>query len=120
MSSFKTEFSDWEKRIIGKWIFIEANEKEITLKKVKEFEKNKSGLTFLENGDFIFRRPSGYCGTPPITFSDHRGTWKKIENKILVTKHETWSGPQEGKFLIKEVNDSLLVMKYLNKKVGIK
>ena len=115
--SFHAQIIDWENKIIGKWTLSDANEKESVFYKTEEFEKNKPGFVFLENGDFIHYSFFGWCATPPLQYSSHKGSWVKIHDEILEIKFKNLDGINHSKIFIKYVSNDKLVIQMLNKKI---
>ncbi len=101
-----------EKEIIGKWVMVSSNEKELIFEKVPEFGSSKLGLAFYKNGNFINYMNSGFCGTPPKQFIEHPGTWKETDDKLIVANYKTWRGINKLRFFIKEVTESKLVLQF--------
>ena len=82
----------------------------ICYERVETLPANSPSIKFLKNGTLIERKNAGWCGTPPITYSDFSGKWqiKNINNlKIDVAylggmEHKTWK-------IINVTNDSLKI-----------
>lgn len=107
---------DWENKIIGKWTLTEANDTEAIFFKTDEFIKRKFGIAFLKNGEFIHYSFSGWCGTPPLHFSNNKGKWNKAHEQVLEVNYRMWNGIKEGQIFIKEVSeDSLIIQWSMNK-----
>ena len=100
----EAQVTEWEKGIIGKWTLTDSNDIESTLTRTEEFEMDKPGFAFFENGIFIFHVNSDFCGTKPVTLSNLSGNWKKIHNEILVAEFKNWNGLEEYKMFIKSVS----------------
>jgi len=115
-TNVEAQVTEWEKGIIGKWAFTDSNNIESTLIKTKEFEMDKPGFAFFENGSFIYHGNSGFCMTKPISFINFLGTWKKIHDEILVTEYKYWNGMKEYKLFVKSVNDNQLIIQFMKDK----
>ncbi|TRX16516.1 hypothetical protein [Flavobacterium franklandianum] len=65
-------------------------------------------MSFLAESQCI-ERSSGWCGTPPLTFSDLKGSWTKTEAVLIVTINNG-IGLQNIKWKIKTLDDKTLLM----------
>jgi hypothetical protein len=54
-------------------------------------------------------RSSGWCGTPPLSFMDFQGTWKRTDSSLIVTI-DNGLGMQNIKWVIKTLNDTTLIL----------
>ncbi len=108
-----------ENNIVGIWIYYpnSNNTEEEVWTKVKQFDLKKGGLEFKQNGELIVRMNAGSCGTPPITYKNHNGTWEKISDSIFILKHEFWGGISESEILIKKLNDHELIFESLENEI---
>ncbi len=107
-----------ENNIIGIWIYYpNSNNTEEVWTKVKQFDLKKGGLEFKQNGELIVRMNAGSCGTPPITYKNHKGTWEKVSDSIFILKHEFWGGISEREVLIKKLNDHELIFDILESEI---
>lgn len=43
------------------------------------------GFHFLEDGDMYERKNAGWCGTPPITCCDYKGTGSQNNSTLSIT-----------------------------------
>ena len=55
---------------------------------------NHPGYEFGEHGGLKVRK-SGWCGTPPATWSNHEGLWNLVDNRHLKICHTWRGGPRE-------------------------
>lgn len=87
--SFTPEIND---SIVGVWV-LEAYENDASyLSSKKVLEKDKPGYIFYENGKLLERKNSGWCGTPPISYSNFDGTWTKISTNLYEIEVGYWGG----------------------------
>ncbi|EZH75249.1 hypothetical protein ATO12_00290 [Aquimarina atlantica] len=116
--SFNTvsEF-DLENKLIGNWSYYSDNNESGVWTKVDKLDLTKSGLEFKEKGELIVRMNSGSCGTPPITYKNYNGTWKKISDSTLVLTHKFWGGVAKRSILIKTLNEKQLIFEALNDEI---
>lgn len=68
--------------LIGSWSESVYENGTIIFKRVKEIPEAEYSLTFKQEDSLFIEKTSGWCGTPPLTFFNIKGTWK-IEKDIL-------------------------------------
>ena len=73
-----------ENLLIRNWVNPNYDNETITYQRAANLQENASGVSFQKKSIFI-QRTSGWCGTPPLTFYDEKGTWKTEETLILIT-----------------------------------
>ena len=76
---------DSDNLLIGNWAEPEYNDQNITFARVNELPENAYGISFKAKNEFV-ERSSGWCGTPPLVFSDYVGKWQLTENVISITQ----------------------------------
>ena len=59
------------------------------------------------DGSLVFRN-HGWCGTPPLTYSNLDGTWLALNEDQLVFTHPLWSEPQNFLLTIVSLSDDEL------------
>jgi len=59
--------------------------------RVAELPAEKTGYTFGGNGELVYRN-SGWCGTPPLNWSDTQGVWLQHADGTLEICHGWYSG----------------------------
>ncbi|MFD1162856.1 hypothetical protein [Hwangdonia seohaensis] len=77
---------DPDNLLIGSWVEPNYSEEQTVFKRAADLPENASGIMFKSNGDFI-ERSSGWCGTPPLTYSDYNGKWE-LENALVTITQE--------------------------------
>ncbi|GAL70310.1 lipocalin family protein [Jejuia pallidilutea] len=80
--------------LIGHWAEPKYNEETITLTRVKGLPEDGYGISILDKNNFV-ERSSGFCGTPPLTFSNYEGKWQLTEDVITINQdhfpnHYAW------------------------------
>lgn len=83
--STDAQLLDADNLLVGNWVKLYYEGDNLTLKRVKDLVNDSYGLAFYKKGDFI-ERSSGWCGTPPLVFTDYKGKWKLQDDVILITK----------------------------------
>lgn len=102
---------DPNNQLIGSWSYAEYNEDDtITYKRVNGTISDEYTCTLKNNGSFIEHKNAGWCGTPPISFSDFEGTWQQQNNKVII-QSEYWGGTQNLKWEIIALTEEILTLK---------
>ena len=71
--------------LIGSWVEPNYSEDQTVFKRASNLPSNASGIMFKTNGDFV-ERSSGWCGTPPLIFSDYEGNWRLENTLVTITQ----------------------------------
>jgi hypothetical protein len=95
--------------LIGHWLNPISNDSELKLTRANSLKDNEYGISFLEKSNFI-ERSSGWCGTPPITFFDFQGTWKRNNSNLIITIDNGINGMEDVKWEIITLNDNYLII----------
>jgi len=98
--------------LIGHWINPIYSGSDLQLTRAKSLQNNEFGISFLEKTQCV-ERSSGWCGTPPLTFMDFQGTYTKNDSIIVITIDNGLNGTQNIKWVIKTLNDKILIMERL-------
>lgn len=69
--------------LLGSWINPQYKNNKTTFKRAKSLKEDDYGISFSSQGIFI-ERHSGWCGTPPLIFSDFKGMWNENNNNIKI------------------------------------
>lgn len=98
---------DADNLLLGYWIEPTYTEETTTFKRSSAFSNDAGGISFAINGDFI-ERSSGWCGTPPLSFIDYKGSFEIEDTLIKIT-----SGlyPTTFQWRIVSVSENELVVK---------
>ena len=71
--------------LIGYWINPQINDTIWTHDKTDDLKDNNYGFAFKAEQNFIEKKNSGWCGTPPIAYSDFEGTWYQNDSILNIT-----------------------------------
>ena len=71
--------------LTGSWVNIEYQDSIILLHRSESLNENAYGFRFQSDGTFIERKNAGWCGTPPIVYSDFDGHWSNTESNLHIT-----------------------------------
>ncbi|GAA3647998.1 hypothetical protein GCM10022397_36100 [Flavivirga jejuensis] len=104
--TIKNESDDF---LIGSWIDPIYNGENTTFRKATDLPKEDYGILFKENGGFV-ERTSGWCGTPPLFFSDYSGEWQ-LDNALIVISQEQY--PSYAWRIVSLTENELVVKKEL-------
>ena len=81
-------------------------------KKSNEFDSNKYGFQFMNNGKFIERKNTGWCGTPPISYTIYEGKWTILSDSLINIESQYWGGTMLFQIEIVSVNKNELKLRY--------
>ena len=110
LSSCKNDFDDISNSpIIGSWVNVSYDNNLITLEKSNNLKSNDYGITFKGNGSLVERKNSGWCGTPPVSYSDFDGAWR-IKGSLIQISVGYWGGQTEYKWKIVSIDNKKLVI----------
>ncbi len=70
--------------LLGNWVEPIYDGETTTFKRSNSLQDQSYGVSFKEEGVFI-ERSSGFCGTPPLFFSDFEGSFEKENTLIEIT-----------------------------------
>ena len=69
---------------------------------------NSPGIEFRKNGTLIKRQNAGWCGTPPITYSNQEGSWKILSDTSIQISYDYWRGQVEENLWIQASEEGIL------------
>jgi len=76
---------DSDNLLIGSWVEPNYNDEQTVFKRASSLPNAGYGILFKANGDFV-ERSSGWCGTPPLIFSDYEGKWELDNTLVTITQ----------------------------------
>ena len=99
--------------IVGTWIE-DGYEEDITvLERAQKLDDSKYGFTLKEDGTFIERKNSGWCGTPPISYENFDGTWEAVSDSLVEITVGYWGGTMTYQLRIVSLDAEQLKVRYL-------
>jgi len=101
--------ADIDSKLIGNWINPSYNDTLVTFDRFNSLKDNDYGFSILFNGKFIERKNSGWCGTPPIAYSDYEGNWTQNDSIISITVGY-WGGTVDYKWKIVSIDENNLTI----------
>ena len=100
--------------LTGVWVFeSETDDGTKNYTRAAALSGNRSGYEFGEHGGLKVRA-SGWCGTPPVTWSNLEGLWDQVDDRLLEIRH-TWRGaPREYQLQIISISPRRLTCRERN------
>ena len=105
--------------ITGCWINPEYKE-DSEGKSIMRYEKTKSlpnnsyGVEFFDEGKLIERKSAGWCGTPPVTYTNYQGNWQVQENGDIKIDVAYWGGMEHSVWKIIGVTNKILTIEVVS------
>ena len=96
-------------KLLGHWINPVYTGSELQLSRASSLKTDQYGLSFIEKTQCV-ERSSGWCGTPPLSFMDFKGTWTRTDSVLIITIDNGLSGTQNIKWVIKTLDKKILIM----------
>ena len=93
--------------LLGSWVMPSYEAETTTYKRGDSLPNDAYGISFSENGEFI-ERTSGWCGTPPLYYSDYIGSFEIEQTLIKITKE---AYPNSYQWRIISLTENELVVK---------
>jgi hypothetical protein len=93
--------------LLGAWIEPSYDSETTTYKRGNSLPDENYGIWFSENGDFT-ERSSGWCGTPPLIYTDYNGSFEIDGTLIKIT---TTSYPNSYQWRIVSLTENELIVK---------
>lgn len=99
-----------EQSLLGTWVKPQynTNATEYQFEKADNFLKNEYGVSFLKNNIFI-ERHTGWCGTPPLHYSNYEGTWAFKDSIITINIIDS-NGKSTRYWKVKSVTPQTLIV----------
>lgn len=105
--------------IIGTWVDV-SDHSQLTLEdgisrlnRSEDFDPDRYGFAFREDGSFTERKNSGWCGTPPIAYDNFDGTWEPLSDTLIDITVAYWGGTLTYQMQIVFLQGDDLGIKYL-------
>ena len=95
--------------LIGSWINPQYNDSLVTYERFNSLKDNDYGFSIIYDSKFIERNNSGWCGTPPISYSDYEGNWTQNDSIIDITVGY-WGGLVDYKWKIVSIDNNNLTI----------
>ncbi|MCP4520304.1 MAG: hypothetical protein GY827_01185 [Cytophagales bacterium] len=102
------------KGIIGTWVYSDYSNQNLHYHSALDFDEDQSGICFYKDSTLVKRQNIGWCGTPPISYGNYKGTWKYTSDSTITIRYEYWGGHAEEDWLLIEVKPQVLKVKSLD------
>lgn len=99
--------------IIGTWVEDSFSGDTVLLYRAGELDPDAYGFSIKNDGTFIERKNSGFCGTPPIAYDNFEGSWKAVSDSLLDITVDFWGGVMTFQMRIISVDAEELAIRYL-------
>ncbi len=96
--------------LYGVWIYESSDSNFVIMKKAQNFDESKPGFSINKEGKFIERKNSGWCGTPPISYSNYEGEWNKKSDELFEVSVGYWGGIEQ--YQIKIISLTEIELRY--------
>lgn len=106
-------YIDENDMLFGNWINPVYEDSTTVFTRAIELKKDGYGISFLKNNKFI-ERHSGWCGTPPLSFSNYEGNWKKNNAIIEISMDNGMTGMTTYYLKIISLNENTLIVEREN------
>ena len=103
--------------LLGTWVEkTRVDDHVVVFKRADKFAQDAPGLAFKTNGDLVQRQNAGWCGTPPIAYTNYKGKWEHIEDNKIEVESKYWGGTLKFRMKIVSVDQFTLRarIQYLN------
>lgn len=102
--------------LLGYWVLDNYEVETAVYRRQLAFDKDKPGICFQKNGKLLKRQNSGWCGTPPITYTNNEGSWEQKSDSTITIRYKYWGGMAEEEWLISSLQKNTLKIKTLSYK----
>ena len=82
----------------GTWVYSGNEDSLLVYYSASEFEEDNPGIAF-ENDNVYIERTAGWCGTPPLTFSNVECKWEVFDNNTLKITCSNWMDENYGRLM---------------------
>ena len=104
--------SPGKNRIAGTWTRERYEHPVTVLSRQEKLQKDNYGFSLLKTGIFVERKNSGPCATPPINYSDYKGTWHRKNDSLITIIVGYWGGRMKYNLEIESIAEDTLKIIY--------
>lgn len=98
--------------LTGNWISPVYTDSIYTFTRAASLKENDYGLTFKADNQLIERKNAGWCGTPPVAYSDYSGTWTEADSTLYISSF-FWGGTVHYQWKIVSLDNQYLIVKVI-------
>lgn len=96
-------------KLIGVWVNAVAVDTLWRFERTSALQDTAYGFSFQSDNLFIERKNSGWCGTPPISYENYKGTWTTNDSVISINVGY-WGGTADYQWKLISVDDKYLTV----------
>jgi hypothetical protein len=100
---------DESNKLLGTWINPVYVDTLYRFERTTALQDTAYGFSIQSDKVFIERKNSGWCGTPPITYENYKGTWSESDSVLSITVGY-WGGTCDYQWKIISVDDKYLTV----------
>lgn len=98
--------------MIGLWNYSDFRNNTYIYARSQEFVEAQ-GYIFNPDGTLTERNITGWCATPPLSFSDNRGDWSIKDDTLITINVEYWGGTRTYLLDLESVSADSLKLLYI-------
>ncbi len=95
--------------ILGVWTFSHSDLDVNVFSRSGEFTQAHC-YRFNSDGTLVERNLAGWCGTPPVSYSDYQGSWSAESDSLILIDAGYWGGTRTYRLKIVQVSADSLKM----------
>jgi hypothetical protein len=101
--------SPYDDLLIGSWFNPRYNDSIAIYDRTVGLLEDEYSFTFNEDNTFVERKNSGWCGTPPISYTSFEGTWATYDSLIEISVG-FWGGTADYQWKIQALSETTLII----------
>lgn len=109
----KTDTEQNSDLLIGCWTNPQYSDSVVTFRKSNNLLADNYGIVFHADGSLVERKKSGWCATPPISYSDFEGSWERTDSLINILVGY-WGGLARYQWIISAIDEDNLIVYKIN------
>lgn len=94
--------------LVGYWDNPQYEDTVAIYSRANNLDENGYSFYFDSNNIFVERKNAGWCGTPPISYTNFEGTWEQESDSIVNITTGYWGGIVDYQWEILELNQNTL------------
>jgi len=98
--------------LTGSWTSPVYEDSIYTFTRATSLQENDYGLTFKADYQLVERKIAGWCGTPPVAYSDYLGTWTEADSTLYISSF-FWGGTVHYQWKIVSLDNQYLIVKVI-------
>lgn len=100
---------DESNKLLGTWINPVYVDTLCRFERTTALQDTAYGFSIQSDKVFIERKNSGWCGTPPISYENYKGTWTENDSVLSITVGY-WGGTVDYQWKLISVDDKYLTV----------